>query len=644
VLAWDLFEREYGADPHLIDGAISVNGRPARIAGVLPASFRLQLPMWWVKDNPQPVEAFVSLPPSRERMAQSGQMFALLKPGIRPEQAETELVALHQRLLEQGGRRALMTGLHVQSLQEKLAGNSGRTLAILMAAGILVLLIACVNVTSLLLARSTARSREVAIRSAIGAARLRVFRQLLVENLLLTLCGGVAGLLLARWSIAALVRISPFAIPRLSETTIDARVAAFALALCVLAAILFGGVSAVSCWRADLQGALKENVRAGGGLLGPRTRRFLMATELALAIVLLTAAGLMWKSFVRMNQHPAGFDPERIVTMRVRLAGPLYQSDAENDVHVREILRTVESEPTLQPAGISSWVLYANAPEFPIRPGLAVTQVIRVNATSPGYLRALGMRLVRGRWLGDNDSGVLLNESLARKIFGDADAIGKQVAIPRPVTVVGVVTDLKYERLDEAVAPEAYVAWQRIPPRFNLSIAARATGDPATLARALARHIADLDRSQPVFAVQTMEQSLSDALAPRRFNLFLLGAFAVVALALALVGIYGVMAYSVTERTREIGVRIALGARRGQVIGMVASEAAMVSAAGIVAGLLIALPFTRLLSTLLYGVGPNDPVVFVGVTFALGLTAVCACIGPAVRASATDPSIALRYE
>jgi putative ABC transport system permease protein len=270
--------------------------------------------------------------------------------------------------------------------------------------------------------------------------------------------------------------------------------------------------------------------------------------------------------------------------------------------------------------------------------------VIRINAISPGYLRALGMKLLRGRWLGVNDSGVLLNESMARQTFGGLDPIGRQIGVPRPATIVGIVTDLKYSRLDQDAEPEAFVALERIPPRFNMSIAARVTGSPAAAARALACQVAAIDPTQPVFAVKTLDQALSDSLAPRRFNLFLLGAFAAAAVLLALVGVYGVMAYAVAERTREIGVRMALGAREAQVVGMVAREAGMVAGGGIAAGLVAAWGATRVMANLLYGVAPDDPAVFAAVAASLGFIAMAACIRPARAAASIDPAIALRAE
>jgi putative ABC transport system permease protein len=537
-----------------------------------------------------------------------------------------------------------MTQLRVEPLQQKLASGSRRALIVLMAAAAFVLLIACVNVASLLLARAAVRRKEVAIRTAIGAGRWRVLRQFLVESLLLALAGGLTGLLLARWAIAVLVRISPFAIPRLTEAVVDGRVASFAGAVSLVAGICFGTGSFLSFLRGDLHGPLKDGARTAASLLPMRTRRLLLTTELALAIVLLTAAGLMWKSYGRLMQYPPGFTPARTIVMKVRFSGPKYQTDAADAAYVRSVLNTVETTPGLRPAGLSTWVLLGNLPAFPADVDPAATHVIHLRAVSPDYLEALGVKLLRGRWLPQSGPAILLNQTLARQAFGTADPIGRQISLRRPRTVVGVVADLRYSKLDGEPPPEAFVSLQQMPPSFYLEIAARTSGEPETLAAGLQRRIAAIDPAQTVYEVKTLEQALLDPIAPRRLNLFLLAGFAAGALALALVGVYGVMAYSVAERTREIGVRIALGARRGQVIGMVVREAGAVALTGIAIGMFAAWLSTRAMTSLLYGVAPDDPAVFALVAIALGVTAVAACIGPALKASWIDPAVALRSE
>jgi predicted permease len=318
VLSWGLFEREFAGDAQIVGKVVVMNARPVQVTGVLPRSFRFQFPMWWAAEHPVPVEAYLTVPRPGEGVAQSTQAVAALKPGIRVEQAQAELRTLEKHLVEEPGHPPLITGVHVDPLQEQLAGSSRRALMVLLAAGVFVLMIACVNVANLLLARATVRRKEVAIRAAVGAGRMRVVRQLLAESVLQALAGGIAGLVLARWAIAILVKVSPYAVPRLAESAIDARVLAFTLGISILTGILFGAGPAVSLWRTSLHDALKDGARNSAALSGLRIRRALVAVELALAIVLLTGAGLMLKSFSRMNEHSPGLVPESVIVSPYR--------------------------------------------------------------------------------------------------------------------------------------------------------------------------------------------------------------------------------------------------------------------------------------------------------------------------------------
>jgi putative ABC transport system permease protein len=371
----------------------------------------------------------------------------------------------------------------------------------------------------------------------------------------------------------------------------------------------------------------------------------LVAVELSLAIVLLTGAGLMLKSFARMNAHAPGFDPENVIVMKLRLMGPQYREKPAQQVYLRQLLQRLDGAPGVQPAGISCWFLYGGAPAFPADTDPRQTHTLRLNAASTGYLQAMGMSLLKGRWLTDNDSGVLLNQSMAHQAFGAIDPVGRQLSIQQPVTIVGVVSDVKYSRLDAEALPEIFVAIEQKPVIFSaFDIAARTAARPAAVAPALRKRIADIDASQPVYDVKTLDHALAESIAPRRFNLFLLGGFAAAALLLAVVGIYGVAAYSVAERTREIGVRMALGARRPQVAAMVVREVVPIALAGIAAGLAATWCLTRLMATLLYDVKSTDPETFVAVSILLGAAAVAACVGPALKAASIHPTVALRYE
>ena len=626
VLSWGLFQREFGGDAQIVGRPVMMNGRQALVTGVLPHDFRLQFPMWWVGQHPVPVEAYFSAPP--EQKGRGTQVVAALRPGVSPGQALAELKSIEKQ------------AVHVDRLQDQLTGSSRQALLVLLAAGAFVLLIATINVANLLLARATLRQREVAVRTAVGAGRSRVTRQLLVESIIQALAGGAAGVLLARWAIYALVRLSPFAVPRLAETTIDARVLGFTLGVSVLTGTLFGTGPAISLWRRNLHDALRSGGRSSGGAAGLRLRKVLVAVELSLAIVLLTGAGVMLKSYARMNAHVPGVDPAKVMVLKVGLGGAKYRDKAAQQAYMHAIERKLESAPGVQASGVSMWSLFASSPAFPADADPSARHVVRINAASTGYLQAMGMKLLKGRWLTERDTdAALLNEGMARQVFGTADPIGRQFTADRRETVAGVVSDVKYSKLDAPAPPEIFITPEASPFLPTLDLAARIEGKTD-----LRKLIAEIDPAQPVYDAKTLDQALAESIAPRRFNLFLLASFAVAALLLAVVGIYGVAAYSVAERTREIGVRMALGARRAQVAGMVVREALPIALAGIAAGLAAAWSLSRLLASLLYDAQANDPAIFLAVAILLGLTTVAACVGPALKAASIDPTVALRYE
>jgi len=649
VLAWDLFESQFAGDQHVVGRSVAVDGRAVTITGVLPKDFRFQFPMWWQAVEPRPVEAYFPLPAKDIAMGRIVNVVASLKPGVRAARALAELDVLEKRA-QQGRPQQFIeptAGLRVEPLAYKLTVAARLALVVLLAAGAFVLLIAVLNIANVMLARATVRQREIAIRAAVGAGRARVIRQLLAESVVLAVIGGAAGLALARTALAILIRLSPNAVPRLPESSIDGYVLAFTLAVSIGAAMLFGSGPALALWHTNLHDALKDGARTSGssaGAAGLRLRGLLVAGELALAIVLLIGAGLMLKSFWRMQAHPPGFAPESTLTLKVRPAGPRYREEPAQAAYMRELLRRVESAPGVQAAGVSTWSLFEGVP-FPSDTSPNQQHTIRLNAASTGYLKALGVRLLRGRWLGDADSGaVLLNESMARQAFGAVDPLGRRISTPDPATVVGIVADLKYSQLDADPPAEIYLPYQQGPFFSGSSVAIRTAGDALALAPAIRKLISGIDPTQPVYNVKTLEQALSDSIAPRRFNLFLLGTFAAVALLLALVGIYGVVAYTVAERTREIGIRMALGAQRHEVVRMVVREGMAMALAGMAAGLAGAGSLTHLMASLLYDVQANDAATFAAVAAALAGTAMLACWVPALKAARVDPMVALRYE
>jgi putative ABC transport system permease protein len=481
-----------------------------------------------------------------------------------------------------------------------------------------------------------------------GNWRFGALRQLLVESLILALLGGAVGLLLARWTILLLARLGPASIPRLNEASIDTRVLVFTICITLAVGILFGIAPGFALWRTDLHDALKEGARFTGGLFGLRLRRVLVAGELALALMLLTGAGLLLASFLRMNARPAAFTPEKILVMKARLPVPRY-TPAMQLQYRDELLRRVGSIPGIQAAGISFQPMFCCSPAFPADSNPSQTHLLHLNFATPGYLRALGMELKKGRWLTDSDKDgvILLNESMARDAFGSGDPMGHALKIPRPEVVVGVVSDLRYTKLDADVVPEIFLPFDQQEGSgammFQFDVAVRArnlAGVPA----AVRHEMAAIDATLPPYDMKTLREALADTISSRRFGLFLLGSFAVAAFVLALVGIYGVVIYSVAARTREIGVRVALGAQRGNVMGMVVREGMMLGLVGIVVGLAASYALTRLMNSLLYGIKSTDPRIFAAASATLALTALFASWLPARRAASIEPVIALRDE
>ena len=642
VISWDLFQREFGGDARAVGSAVRVDGKASTIAGVLPRNFRFQFPQWWTAVHPEPIEAYLTLSPGETR--RGGQVVASLKPGVSVSQALAELESLQRSLHPpDASQPAGSSALHVDLLHDQLTSGARRALSILLAAGVLVLLMVSANIASLLLARAASRRRELAIRLAIGAGRFRALRQLLVESLALASLGGAAGLLLARWMMLLVVRLGPRSIPRLNEASIDLRVLAFTCSITLAAGVLFGIAPGVALWRTGLHDALKEGARGTGGLFGLRIRRVLVAGELALAVMLLTGAGLLLASFLRMNSRPTAFTPEKILVMKVRLPLPRYSPTMQQ--HYRdELLRRLGAIPGIEAAGINSaQFMFCCTSAFPADSNPNQTHVLHLSAATTGYFRALGMELRKGRWLTDSDKGgaILLNESMAREAFGSADPIGRTLKVPDSKVVAGVVSDLRYTRLDADVVPEIFLPDAQMTMGFGIAVRAP---ELAGVAAAVRREMAAIDPSVPPYDVKTLREALADSISPQRFHLFLLGSFALAAFVLALVGIYGVVTYSVAARTREIGVRVALGAQRGNVIGMVIQEGMALGVAGIVVGLAASYPLTRLMTSLLYGIKATDPRIFGAASAMLVVTVLFSSWWPARKAASIEPVTALRDE
>ncbi len=667
VLSDRLFERRFGRDPRAIGRVVKLSGRAVTITGVLPPEFRFVLPQSWrgmerAGRDTENIEGYILNPIVPGSEVRSGPMtiqmvVARLKPGVPLKNARAEMAGIQARIArETHGNSSDLQILRMMPLQEKLVGDARLALRILLGAVAFVLLMACANIASLMLARAASRRKEIAIRTAIGAGRARVVRQFLGENLVLGLLGGVSGLILARFAVAALVRLAPFAVPRLNEANLDGRVLLFALAVTLAAVALFGISPAVSLWRCSVFDDLKLGGRTSSpGSTGLAFRRLLVAGEMGLAIVLLTGAGLLIRSFWRINAHPPGFDPARTLIVRMNLTGPRYRDLPPQRAYFEELLHRIRSVPGVRAAGVIDVV--AGGPIQ--REGVTVTLSPRTptgsyNAVSAAFGRALGMRLVKGRWLTDREPGhaVMINESYARLIFGDSDPIGQRISVTALApehadifaTVVGVAGDLKYTRLDAAPDPEVYLPYLQSMKLRDASVIVRTSEDASPMAPAIRALIAGADRTQPPGEMKTLEQSLAESIVPRRFNLFLLGTFAAAALLLALVGIYGVIAYSVSQRTHEIGVRAALGASGGEIVRMIVRQGMTIVLAGIAGGLAAAFGLTRWMASLLFDVRPADPATFAAVALLLIATASAASWIPARKAARVDPLVALRSE
>jgi putative ABC transport system permease protein len=649
LISHPFFKRWFRGDPDIVGRAVTVEGLQVTVAGVLPenAHFPLPKPFFSLLSGDD-IAGYASAPD--DQLSALTGVLAKLRPKVSVDTARAELEVIRARSTLDERSWVAQMELRVVPLGEKIVAQARRSLWILMAAVAFVLLITCTNVANLLLARASARQKEISIRASIGAGRIRVLSQSLAESALLALLGGVAGLFLARSAITTIVRLAPHAMPRLDEVTIAGNVLLFAIGTSIVTAFLFGFAPAIAVCKPNLHDLLRDGRTASSAPAGLRVRRLLVATELILAAVLLSGAGLMVKSFWLMYAHPPGFHPERIVMLKTPLAGPAYFRNLPRQrAYIDETLGRVRAFPGVRAASI----LYRGLPRpFPengwegapaLEPGQEPPMVVFTGA-SADYARVMGLRVVRGRWLTDAEAErvIVINEALARRDFPGQDPIGRRLTSVG--TVVGVVTNLKFSKLDAKPDAEVFVSYTQATRLENASVIVQTTGEASAAAPAIQKLVWDVDRTQTIYDVMTLERVLGDSIAPRRFNLLLLASFAAAALLLALIGVYGVTAYSVSQRTHEIGIRIALGAQRREVVGMVLRQGMKMALAGIFFGLAAAVALTRVMTSLLYDVEPTDPQTFVVVTIALAAAAVMACWLPALKAALIDPIKALRYE
>jgi putative ABC transport system permease protein len=659
ILSHQLWQRRFGADLNLIGQTLRLDDKSYTVVGVMPPGFAFpdrETELW------APFIFAANAVNDRESFFLSA--VARLNPGVTLTAAQSELDGIAQNLTRAYPRSNTDLGFGVVPLHENQVRGFKQALFVLLGAVLFVLLIACVNVANLLLARAAVREKELAVRAALGAGRTRLLRQLLTESTLLALCGGAGGLLLAVWGIKLLKLINPGTIARLDEVSLDFRVLGFTLGVACLTGILFGLAPALQISKPDLQHALKEGGRGFTGARGQRLRGLLVVTEIALSLVLLIGAGLLIRSFIRLQNVDVGFNPTGLLTLRVEMSESKAQ-DLERLVgFYQAVLERVQALPGVEAAGVvnaapiitpgmrSALVLEDKGDPPPGQPQLANNRVV-----SPDYFRTLGVPLLRGRLLSAQDNAqapavVLINQAMARRYWGDEDPVGKRfkfgarTANTPWLTVVGIVGDIRQAGLDNASLPEFYTPFTQGHARWAKPrmLFVRTAGDPLSLVAAVKEQIWAVDKDQTIWAVRTMEELVGRWLAPRRFNLWLLGVFAALALVLASVGIYGVISYSVSQRAREIGVRLALGAARRDIFKLVVGHGLVLTLGGVAIGLVAALALTRWLSTLLFEVSTTDPLTFASVALLLTGVALVACYLPARRATQVDPLVALRCE
>jgi len=653
ILSHALWERRFGSDPGIAGKNIVLGGQSDTVVGVLPAGFS-------VLDPAVDVWLPLGLAPSDTREAMSRTLMGIgrLKPGVALEQAQAELETIGTRLehdnpaLNAGWRPSLLW------LREELVGKVERALLVLMAAVGFLLLMACTNVANLLLARGASRRREIAVRAAMGATRGRVIAQLLSESLLLALAGGLLGLALARVGVAALARLAAQSVPRMGEARVDVRLFLFALGASMLCGILFGIAPALHLARTDLNPALREGGRSGTtGRTGRRIRSVLVIAEVALAVMILIGAGLLIRSFVRLRSADPGFQAEGVITLRLPLAGGRNAQPERRVAFIQQIedrlaalpgARGVGAGSALPLSGLGIGDMFAVAGR-PLPP-LNQRPIGLIRSVTAGYFRTIGIRLIEGREFTAADTATsppvtVISQTAARRLWQGGDPLGGRLIwrSGRSAEVVGVVADVKAERVDGEDWPTAYMVYPQAPLP-TMTIVLRTAEPPSTLGSAVVRVVHELDPEQPVADVRDLESVVTDALAGSRFNAVLLSVFAAVAFVLAAVGIYGVMAYEVSERSHEMGIRMALGAQPGDVLRLVLVQAGRLTVTGIALGLGGAFGLTRLMSTLLYGVKPADAFTFAAIALLLAVVAMVASLAPSRRAMALDPMATLHRD
>jgi len=673
LLGYDLWQRRFHGDRGLVGRTVEIDGTARTVLGVLPRGFVLPVdyaspsvsevfePEYVDRDAPDPV---------RTNGGNHGSyVVGRLKPGVTVSQARTDLIEQADRWVAEGSRRAEMQYVpRVYAARDDIVGTARGTILVLLGAVAFVLLIACGNVANLLLSRADARAREIAVRAALGAGRIRLVRQLLTESLVLSLAGGALGLALAALGVRALLAVDPTAVPRTDNIHVNGPLLAFTLGVSILSALLFGLIPALRVSRGHVGRTLTDGARGAGAVArSNRTQGLLVAAQMAMAVLLLTGSGLMIRTFVGLLSVDPGFHPQRVLTMRLTAPSASYPGRADVVAFYDELLRRIRELPDVSAAGAARLLpLGSTMGDSGLRvegyvPAPDESTQADWQWATPGYFEVMGIPLVEGRTFHEGDDGdgqqvILVNRSLARHYFGDRSPLGAHISVFDGrlnsadhrdwATVVGVVGDVRHNGITAQAKERFYRPLAQVASSMRsvtLTIQAQ-TGDPTALVGPVRRVISAMDPRMPVAEVRTMDQVMAASIAQPRFAMLLLGVFSGVALCLAIVGIYGVLAYVVSRRTPEIGIRMALGADGGRVVRMVVRQGMGMASAGVVIGVVASLGMTRFMQGMLYGVTPSDPATFVSVPLLFGAVALLACWIPAARAARVQPAVALRGE
>lgn len=662
VISYNFWQRRFGGDEGIIGRKVRLNETENTVVGVMPPDFSWHAFRGSRTRKPAEIWSPWELSgPMIERHGRFAFAVARMKPGVTGERAQSEMGTIGARLAHEYPDFNTNWSVNVVPLRQQLSGELRKPLMVLLAAVVFVLLIACANVANLLLARAAARRREIALRVGLGASRWRIARQLLTESLMLSLIGGLLGLLLAWWGTRALISIGPASLVSLRGVGVNLSVLAFTASVALITGIVFGVLPALEAARVNLNDSLKEGGRnIGGSVRSQRFRGLFVITEVAFALVLLVGAGLLLKSFSRLQSVDPGFNPNGLLTMRLALSMQKYDTEQKRVGYFRELITQLQGLPGVVSAGAIDSLPFTTRHsgtdvEIVGQPKRAPGDELGtgVSVTDQNYFQTMQIPLKRGRLFTSQEAAemrhvVVVNESFVRENLGGEDPLGKRVVIYMkeenpPSEIIGVVGDNKHQGLDEKAEPMAF--WPHSELVYpEMTVVLRTNGDATQLVRSIREVVARLNPDQPLSDFATMEDLMAASVARSKFNASLLGIFAIVALIMAAVGIYGVMSYGVSQRTHEIGIRLALGAQRSDVVRLVLTHGIALAAIGIILGLAASFGLTRLLATLLFEVDAADSFTFGAVAAGLFLVTLLACYIPARRATKVDPLVALRYE